>query len=263
MMNTDIHAIYLDLGDTFRIIKKEENYILDAKRKIAEMCGTDEDPEKFYDEVISPRYDVYREWALKYYCEAPEQVLWSRWLAYDRDPERIRKYAGELTYQYRQTKGRRVVVDGGIETVKELNRRGFAVGIISDLVGTKEIDEWLDADGLRPYFKTVQQSSVCYVRKPGPAIYYYAMDEVGIPAENSAFLGDNLDRDIIGAKAVNMGMTIAAKWGAKKYTLNEENRPDCVIFRFPQLLDLFPEPGKVNTEAMIPPEEAWPGGKEE
>ena len=148
-MNTDIHAIYLDLGDTFRIIKKEENYILDAKRKIAEMCGTDEDPEKFYDEVISPRYDVYREWALKYYCEAPEQVLWSRWLAYDRDPERIRKYAGELTYQYRQTKGRRVVVDGGIETVKELNRRGFAVGIISDLVGKKEVDEWLELFGVK------------------------------------------------------------------------------------------------------------------
>lgn len=259
-MNTDIRAIYLDLGDTFRIIRKEKDYILDAKQKIAEMCGTDEDPEKFYDDVICPRYDLYREWALKYFCEAPEQVLWGRWLAYDRDPERIRKYASALTYEYRRTKGRRVVVDGGIETVKELNRRGFAVGIISDLVGTKEVDEWLDADGLRPYFKTVQQSSVCYVRKPGPAIYYYAIDEVGIPAENSAFLGDNLDRDIIGAKAVNMGMTIAAKWGAKKYTLNQENRPDCVIFAFPQLLDLFPEPGKVNTEAMIMPETAWPQG---
>ena len=261
-MNTDIRAIYLDLGDTFRIIRKEKDYILDAKQKIAEMCGSHDDPEKFYDEVISPRYDVYREWALKYFCEAPEQVLWSRWLAYDMDPERIRQYAGELTYQYRRSKGRRVVVDGGIETVKELNRRGFAVGIISDLVGTKEIDEWLDADGLRPYFKTVQQSSVCYVRKPGPAIYYYAIDEVGIPAENSAFLGDNLDRDIIGAKAVNMGMTIAAKWGEKKYTLTAENRPDCVIVAFPQLLDLFPEPGKVNTEAMIAPERAWPGGEE-
>ena len=262
-MNTDIRAIYLDLGDTYRVIHKEKEYILDAKRKIAQMCDTDEDPEIFYDEVITPRYDLYREWALKYYCEAPEQVLWGRWLAYDRDPERIRKYAGELTYQYRRTKGRRGVVDGGVETVKELNRRGFAVGIISDLVGTREIDEWLDEGGLRPYFKTVQQSSVCYVRKPGPAIYYYAIDEVGIPAENSAFLGDNLDRDIIGAKAVNMGMTIAAKWGAKKYTLNAENRPDCVIYAFPQLLDLFPEPGKVNTQAMIPPEDAWPGGKDE
>ena len=133
----------------------------------------------------------------------------------------------------------------------------FAVGIISDLVGKREVDEWLDRDGLRPYFRTVQQSSICYVRKPGPAIFYYAMEEVGIPAENSAFLGDNLDRDIVGAKAVNMGMTIAAKWGAKKYKLNEENRPDCVIFRFPQLLDLFPEAGRVNEAAMIPPEEAW------
>ena len=110
-----------------------------------------------------------------------------------------------------------------------------------------------------PYFKTVQQSSICYVRKPGPAIFYYAIEEVGIPAENSAFLGDNLDRDIVGAKAVNMGMTIAAKWGEKKYKLNSENRPDCVIFSFPQLLDLFPEAGKVNTDAMIPPEEAWKG----
>ena len=145
------------------------------------------------------------------------------------------------------------------ETVKELNRRGFAVGIISDLVGTMEVDEWLDADGLRPYFKTVQQSSVCYVRKPGPAIFYYAINEVGIPAEQSAFLGDNLDRDIVGAKAVNMGMTIAAKWGAKKYTLNAENRPDCVIFAFPQLLDLFPEPGKVNTDKLVMPETAWKG----
>lgn len=256
-MNTDIRAIYLDLGDTFRIIRKEKDYILDAKTKIAEMCGTDMDPVRFYDEVISPRYDVYREWALKYFCEAPEEVLWRRWLAYDFDAERIKKYAADLTYEYRRTKGRRVVVDGGVETVKELNRRGFAVGIISDLVGTKEVDEWLDADRLRPYFKTVQQSSVCYVRKPGPAIYYYAINEVGIPAENSAFLGDNLDRDIIGAKAVNMGMTIAAKWGEKKYKLNAENRPDCVIYAFPQLLDLFPEPGKVNTDAMIPPEDAW------
>ncbi len=256
-MNTDIRAIYLDLGDTFRIIKKEKDYILEAKQCIASLCGTDMDPEAFYDEVISPRYDVYREWALKYFCEAPEDVLWTRWLAYDRDPEMIRRNASDLTYAYRRSKGRRVVVDGGIETVKELCRRGYSLGIISDLVGKKEVDEWLDADGLRPYFKTVQQSSVCYVRKPGPAIFYYAMEEVGIPAENSAFLGDNLDRDITGAKAVNMGMTIAAKWGAKQYKLNAENRPDCVIFAFPELLDLFPEPGKVNTAAMVMPETAW------
>ena len=44
-MNTDIRAIYIDLGDTFRVVLKEKDYILEAKRKIAQMCDTDEDPE--------------------------------------------------------------------------------------------------------------------------------------------------------------------------------------------------------------------------
>lgn len=263
-MNTDIRAIYLDLGDTFRIIHKDDAYIRDAKEKIVELCGVNADPIRFYDEVIAPRYDIYREWVLTYFCEAPEDILWTRWLAYDLDPVRIRKYAGELTYQYRRSKGCRKVVEGGIETVKELNRRGYAVGIISDLVGKREVDEWLDTDGIRGLFRTVQQSSVCYIRKPHPAIYYYAFEEVGIPAEQSAFVGDNLNRDIIGAKAVNMAMTIATQYYAeseKKFKLTPENRPDCKIHYFPQLLDIFPEVGKVNTKAMIMPEEPWNGAE--
>ena len=49
-----------------------------------------EDPTQWFEDVIDKRYDVYREWALKYMCEAPEEVLWRRWLAYDCDPELIR-----------------------------------------------------------------------------------------------------------------------------------------------------------------------------
>ena len=51
------------------------------------------------------------------------------WLAYDCDPELIRRNASELCYQYRQTKGRRTVVEGGADTVKELCRRGYTVNI--------------------------------------------------------------------------------------------------------------------------------------
>ena len=172
-MNTDIRYIFIDLGGTFRVIDEDPAYLSAARAKIAQLCGVEtDDPNKWFDEVIDTRYDKYREWALKFMCEAPEEVLWTRWLAYDMDQERIRKNASELTYQYRQTKGRRTVVPGGAETVKELCKRGYTLGIISDLVGKREVDEWLDADGLRPYFKPVQQSSITYVRKPGPAIYY-------------------------------------------------------------------------------------------
>jgi len=254
-MNTDIRAIYLDLGGAFRIIKEDPEYLLAAKTKIAALLGiTDRDPAEYFDTVITPRYDIYREWALRFMSEAPEDILWTRWLAYDLPQEQVKSHAAELTYQYRQTKGIRTVVDGGADTVKELVKRGYVMGIISDLVGKHEVDEWLDQDKLRPYFKTVQQSSICYVRKPGPAIYYYALEETGIPAEQSCFVGDNLNRDIVGAKACAFGMTVTVHYNREKpLKLTEENMPDAKVYRFPQLLDIFPAAGKVNTEKIILP----------
>ena len=236
-----INTIFIDLGDTFRVIRKDADYILAAKRRIVELLGVDADPIEFYREVIEPRYDRYREWALTFYCEAPEKTLWTRWLAYDYPREQVEAAAAELTMAYRKTKGERVVTDGGAETVKELYRRGYTLGIVSDLVGVHDVDEWLDRDGLRPYFRTVQQSSVCLIRKPHPAIYYYALEECGADPAETCYVGDNLDRDIVGAKATGLGMTVGVQYpGKKPQTVTDANRPDRFIQHFSQLLEIFP-----------------------
>ena len=249
-MNTDIRAIFFDLGGTFRILRENKPYSDKARQRIARLCGTRTDPERFH-ALLEARYDLYREWVLKHMCEAPEEVLWTRWLAPEFDRERITAAAGELTYLYRQAKGERLVVEGGVETVKELCRRGYVLGIISDLVGTREIDEWLDKDGLRGCFKTVQQSSVTLIRKPHPAIYYYALREAGARAETSAFVGDNLVRDILGAKAVGFGMTIAVEYpGMPALKPSSDTMPDAVITGFAQLLDLFPACGKLDESRL-------------
>ena len=188
-----IDTVFVDLGDTFRVIRKDEAYSHAARKRICELLGVDADPETYYHEVIEPRYDRYREWALTFYCEAPVKVLWTRWLAYDLPRERVEAAADELTWAYRKTKGERVVTDGGIETVKELYRRGYTLGIVSDLVGGEEV------------------------------------------------VGDNLDRDIVGAKAAGLGMTIAVQYpGKKPQTITDANRPDHIITHFSQLLDLLP-----------------------
>ncbi len=245
-----IRAIFLDLGGTFRIVENNVPYKTDARRRIVELTGAEADPEAFYS-LIEKRYDVYREWALQYMCEAPEPMLWTRWLAPEYDKERVERNAEELTYQLRRAKGERVVVKNGIETVKTLVARGYKVGVISDLVGTKEIDEWLDHDGLRPYFCTVQQSSVTMLRKPHPAIYFLALREAHARPEESVFVGDNLTRDIIGAKASGFGMTIAIAYsGVDKLRLTKENVPDGIITRFDQLLDAFPEAPRVRLDAL-------------
>ncbi len=252
-MNQNIRVIFFDLGGTFRIIRKDKEYAFAAKKRITELVGTDMEPEAFQ-KLIDSRYDVYREWALKYMCEAPEDVLWTRWLTPEFDRERITSAASELTYELRKVKGERLVVDGGVETVKELDRRGYTLGIISDLVGVHEVDEWLDRDDLRKYFKTVQQSSITLLRKPHPAIYYYAMHELGALPENCAYVGDNLNRDIIGAKASGLGMTVAVEYpNMPALKLTPENMPDAKISAFPQLLDIFPACGKVDSEKIIKP----------
>lgn len=254
-MNTDIRYIFIDLGNTFRVIQADGAYLTAAKTKIAALCGVETaDPCAWFDDVIEPRYAAYRDWALKFMCEAPEEVLWTRWLGFDLPRERMMENAAELTYQYRQTKGIRKVVDGGVETVKELCARGYTLGIISDLVGKREVDEWLDADKLRPYFKTVQQSSITYLRKPQPALYYYAMEEVGAQPAQCCYVGDNLNRDIVGAKAVEFGLTVAVQYDRKKpLKLTQENMPDCKINAFTQLLELFPASGQVDTGKLILP----------
>lgn len=241
----EIDTIFIDLGDTFRVIRKDPEYQRAAKSVITRCLGVETDPDDFYRDVIEPRYDKYREWALSFYCEAPVETLWTRWLAYDFPPERVRKYAAEMTWAYRKTKGERVVTDGGAETVKELYRRGYCLAIVSDLVGVEEVDDWLDRDGLRPYFKSVQQSSVCLIRKPHPAIYYYALAETGSDPERTCYVGDNLDRDIVGAKAAGLGMTVGVKYpGKKPQTVTDANRPDLFIHHFAELLDIFPPLGE-------------------
>lgn len=245
-----IKAIFLDLGGTFRIVEDNVPYKMAARRRIAELAGMMMEAEAFH-ALIEKRYDVYREWALRFMCEAPESMLWTRWLAPECDHELLKKNAVELTYELRRAKGERVVVKNGIETVKRLVSRGYKVGVISDLIGTKEIDEWLDQDGLRSFFCTVQQSSVTMLRKPHPALYFLALSEAGVQPEESVFVGDNLERDIVGAKASNFGATIAVEYpDAKKLKLTEENLPDGLISRFDQLLDVFPKAPIMDLSVM-------------
>ena len=123
-----IDAIFLDLGNTLRILVKDEAHQSQARRKIAELVGTDEDPLAFF-EKLEARYKDYRKWAFEQLIEAPETELWTRWLTPDFPPERIAPVAGELTFQFRQANGRRVLVNSGRD-VEGTQAAGYGMSII-------------------------------------------------------------------------------------------------------------------------------------
>ena len=47
-MEQQIDTIFVDLGDTFRVIRKDEAYQSEAKAVIARLLGVDGDPAAFY-----------------------------------------------------------------------------------------------------------------------------------------------------------------------------------------------------------------------
>ncbi len=240
-MTQNIEAIFLDLGNTLRILVKDQDHMARARQKIVELVGTNEDPTTFVAR-LDERYKVYRKWAFENLREAPEAEMWTRWLVPEFPSERIAPLGGELTYQFRQSMGRRVVVDGGREVVAELHKRGYTLGIISNLIGTREIPEWLGAENFAPFFKSVVLSSVLGIRKPDPAIYLEAARQAGVEPGRCAYVGDNLKRDVTGTRAAGFGMLVIMISPAElaEATITDENRPDLIIHQFKELLDIFP-----------------------
>jgi len=241
-MPDNIEAIFLDLGNTLRILIKDHAHMAKARRRIVELVGTDESPETFC-QKLDERYKVYRKWAFENLAEAPEAEMWTRWLTPEFPPERIAPLGAELTYQFRQSMGRREVVEGGKEVVVELFQRGYTLGVISNLIGTREIPDWLEEDGFAPYFKSVVLSSIYGIRKPHPDIYHEAARRAGVDPSLCAYVGDNLNRDVTGTRAAGFGMVVImiSPEELAQATITPENRPDLIIHDFRQLLDIFPD----------------------
>lgn len=254
-MNIEIEAVFLDLGNTLRMLTKNESHQNQARRRIVELVGTDEEPNLFC-QKLDQRYKVYRKWAFENLREAPEADLWTRWLAPEFPAERIAPLGVELTYQFRQSMGLRVVVPGGKHVVEELHRRSYTLGIISNVITSREIPEWMDADGFTPYFKSVVLSSVLGIRKPDPEIYYEAARRAGVVPERCAYVGDNLKRDVSGTRAAGFGMVIImiSPEELAEEEILPENRPDGIIHEFIELLDVFPQCPQVNQKCLrVPP----------
>jgi len=240
-MKHDIRAIFVDVGDTMRILVKDEPHQARSRQQLAALAGTGESPEAFY-ERLNARYQDYRKWAFETMREASEEELWTRWMLPDCPAEKIRPLSRELSFQFRQSKGRRVVPPDVKPAIVELNKRGYVLGIISNLITVHEIPDWLEAEGLMPYFKSVLLSSVFGRRKPDPAIYLEAARRAGVEPAQSAYVGDNPKRDVVGARQAGFGMVIIMMEPAEleQEPSTGESKPDLIIHEFSKLLDIFP-----------------------
>jgi len=240
-MNPDIEAIFLDVGNTLRIVLEEPDFQQNAMQELMRLVGTQESQEAFF-EKLETRWKAYRKASKASLLESPEEILWTKHLLPDYPAEKIAPLHGRLTRLWRDRDGRRVPRHDAKETIIELHRRGYLLGIIANTITETEIPDWMEADGVTQYFKTVILSSKVGIRKPDPEIYWMAARQIGVEPAKCAYLGDNPVRDVEGTRAAGFGMMILFDEPATlaKEPPTGEHTPDYTIKEIRELLDIFP-----------------------
>jgi putative hydrolase of the HAD superfamily len=240
-MKLDIEAIFLDVGNTLRIVLPEPEFIAQAKKDLMTLTGTQESEELFF-EKLDARWKEYRKQSKESLLEASEKELWTQWLLPDFPPEKIAPLSGKLTRLWRDHDGRRVPRPEVSFVIKELDRRGYKLGIIANTITETEIPDWIENDGLTDYFRAVVLSSKVRVRKPNPEIYWEGARRIGSEPSRCAYVGDNPVRDVEGCQAAGFGMMIILLEPdtLKKEPPTGKHKPDHIIEAISELLDIFP-----------------------
>jgi putative hydrolase of the HAD superfamily len=203
-MTHDITTIFLDVGNTLRLVVEDEDFQADARQQLVDLTGADMDPVD-YVEFLEERYKVLRKRAKENKIEASEKEMWTQSMLPDLPYEKIAPLSPKLTRLWRDCDGRRVARPDVKSTVIELHRRGYDLGIIANTITETEIPDWLEEDGLTGYFKDVVLSSKVGIRKPNPEIYLLAASRIGAEPAQCVYVGDNPIRDVEGAKLVRHG----------------------------------------------------------
>ena len=241
-MTPDNKTIFFDVGNTLRIVLKEQDFIDKAEADLMKLIQTTETHDELFAK-LEERWKAYRKMSKATLLDASEGELWTQYMLPEYDTNMIFANAPKLTRLWRDHDGRRVARPDAVSTLKELYARGYTLGIIANTVTETEIPDWMAADGVAQCFKTTILSSKVRLRKPDPAIYHLACRCIGTPEANCAYVGDNPVRDVEGTQAAGFAMMIRID---EPDTLNMEKAtgkeftPDRVITSLSQLLDIFP-----------------------
>jgi putative hydrolase of the HAD superfamily len=124
--------------------------------------------------------------------------------------------------------------------VLDVLRERYPLAIVTDAQSTYARGE-LHKVGLLGYFDPIIVSGDHGYRKPDRRLFHLALDGMGVDAANALYIGNDMYRDIFGAREAGL-MTVMfdSDQGVKAY---RDCAPDYTITDFRDLLEILGIPG--------------------
>lgn len=229
-----VDAVFFDAGDT--LLAPEPSF----QQRFHQI--TTDHGERFDEAAVAAAFDAAiarTAWIdATWHDPAAQQVFWERFytgvladLGYAGDPAPL---STVLFRAFSDPAGYKLFPDVAA-VLDELAGRGLTLGIISNF------EPWLTdvlvLQGVHDRFATVTVSGVLRVAKPDPAIFRAAVEEAGVDAAATVYVGDSPTADIEGARAAGLHPVLLDRF---------DRNPDLTgcprITRLTDLLDVLPTP---------------------
>jgi REG-2-like HAD superfamily hydrolase len=104
---------------------------------------------------------------------------------------RLQKYKWEL-----------VMYDDSLPTLQKLKERGVITGLISNVI--QDMETTFTRLGLQPYLDFKVTSGEVGHDKPEPEIFLAALDKAKLQPQETIYVGDQYEIDVVGARRVGM-----------------------------------------------------------
>ena len=237
-----IKAVLFDMFDTIMLIEKDHEFYPPSIRRMyryLNMHGIDVTFEKFESAYTSERNKIFAKADLNF--DEPHfnvriaATLNGLGYTYDVSSPLVCAATGAFCEEFMKY----VHIDPDTEATLKVLRKRYKLGVISNFAIPECVVKLLKTSGINDLFDVVVVSGAVNKRKPSEEIFKSTLKLMNLCPEEAVFVGDTIDADIEGAKAVGMRAVYIERWVQKA---SEKFSPDQTIKRLnelPSVLERF------------------------
>jgi len=240
-----LKAIFIDMGGTIETFRFTRQHRIENCHVIRDCLATKGislpiDDEQLAD-MISKNISTYSRWSMTTNIELSSAEIWSNYILKDFSigKETIEDIAENLAFLYETRlyiREMRPEVPYVLQKIKDM---GLTIGCISNTQSITQVPYSMKSYGIYDFFEHIILSSTYGRRKPDPAIFYYAARLANLPTGSCAYIGDKINRDILGSNRAGYSLAVQIRHQYDNGDIDEGATPDAVINSMDELIPIL------------------------